>query len=82
MLSLSAAFVAALFAGAAYAQPSPKLQQRISAAIQAAKNSTSLDYTAFVNPFIGTGVYNTFSQQLLSHIAINTTDNFGDVLYV
>ncbi|EJD03194.1 glycoside hydrolase family 92 protein [Fomitiporia mediterranea MF3/22] len=37
-----------------YAQPSPKVQQRISAAIKAAANSTNIDYTAFVNPFIGT----------------------------
>jgi hypothetical protein len=38
-------------------QPSPKVQERITAAIQAAKvsNSTNIDYTAFVNPFIGTG---------------------------
>jgi hypothetical protein len=39
------------------AQPSPKVQERITAAIEAAKtsNSTDIDYTAFVNPFIGTG---------------------------
>lgn len=43
--------------GATLAQPSPKVQERITAAIKATKtsNSTDLDYTAFVNPFIGTG---------------------------
>ncbi|KAF9227212.1 glycoside hydrolase family 92 protein [Gyrodon lividus] len=41
------------------AQPSPKVQERITAAIEAAKvsNSTDIDYTAFVNPFIGTDAY-------------------------
>lgn len=33
-----------------WAQPSPAVQQRITAA-----NQTDIDYTAFVNPFIGTG---------------------------
>ncbi|KAH6906322.1 hypothetical protein BKA70DRAFT_406060 [Coprinopsis sp. MPI-PUGE-AT-0042] len=42
----------------AYAQPSPSLQSRISAAIQAASNKTDLDYTEFVNPFIGTDTVN------------------------
>jgi hypothetical protein len=39
------------------AQPSPDVQRRISAAIQAAiiNGSGAIDYTAFVNPFIGTG---------------------------
>jgi hypothetical protein len=39
------------------AQPSPDVQRRISAAIQAAtgSGSSTIDYTAFVNPFIGTG---------------------------
>ncbi|KAJ3502040.1 hypothetical protein NLJ89_g9066 [Agrocybe chaxingu] len=36
------------------AQPSPELQKRISAAIAAAANQSNPDYTAFVNPFIGT----------------------------
>ncbi|KAI0305662.1 glycoside hydrolase family 92 protein [Multifurca ochricompacta] len=36
------------------AQPSPDVQRRISAAIEAAANATAIDYTAFVNPFIGT----------------------------
>jgi hypothetical protein len=57
MLSLSTVFFASLLSGIVHAQPSPKLQQRISAAIQAAKNSSNLDFTAFVNPFIGTGAY-------------------------
>ncbi|KAJ3881128.1 glycoside hydrolase family 92 protein [Lentinula edodes] len=37
-----------------YAQPSPEVQKRISAAIVAAANDSSPDYTTFVNPFIGT----------------------------
>ncbi|KAI0310652.1 glycoside hydrolase family 92 protein [Amylostereum chailletii] len=36
------------------AQPSPEVQKRISAAIKAAANASTIDYTAFVNPFIGT----------------------------
>ena len=38
------------------AQPSPEVQRRITAAIEAAANASSVDYTAFVNPFIGTGM--------------------------
>ncbi|KZT22603.1 glycoside hydrolase family 92 protein [Neolentinus lepideus HHB14362 ss-1] len=38
------------------AQPSPRVQERISAAIAAAKGG-SVNYTAFVNPFIGTDNY-------------------------
>ena len=37
------------------AQPSPEVQKRIAAAIAKAANETNPDYTAFVNPFIGTG---------------------------
>ena len=37
------------------AQPSPDQQKRIAAAIKAAANQSNPDYTAFVNPFIGTG---------------------------
>ncbi len=36
-----------------HAQPSPDVQRRISAAI--GNGSGTIDYTAFVNPFIGTG---------------------------
>ncbi|KAL5528179.1 hypothetical protein ACEPAF_7315 [Sanghuangporus sanghuang] len=36
------------------AQPSPEVQRRISAAIAAAGNATEIDYSDFVNPFIGT----------------------------
>ena len=39
-----------------HAQPSPAVQIRISAAIAAAANQSHPDYTAFVNPFIGTGM--------------------------
>ena len=42
--------------GGVHAQPSPEVQKRISAAIKkaGASNSTSVDYTQFVNVFIGT----------------------------
>lgn len=40
----------------AVAQPSPNVQKRISQAIAAAAHETNIDYTAFVNPFIGTGM--------------------------
>ena len=40
-----------------FGQPSPSLQERISQAITAAANDSHPDYTAFVNPFIGTGKY-------------------------
>ena len=45
----------ALFGGV-HAQPSPDVQKRISAAIEKAgqSNSTNVDYTQFVNVFIGT----------------------------
>ena len=44
---------------AVHAQPSPDVQRRISAAIQAAivNDSGTIDYTAFVNLFIGTGTF-------------------------
>lgn len=37
-------------------QPAPSVQAGITAAIKNAANATTLDYTAFVNPFIGTGM--------------------------
>ena len=41
--------------GFVHAQPSPEVQKRISAAIKgAARNTTDIDYTQFVNVFIGT----------------------------
>lgn len=47
---------ACALASAVCAQPSPEVQQRIVKAILAANTSTGqLDYTAFANPFIGTG---------------------------
>ncbi|KAG1739257.1 glycoside hydrolase family 92 protein [Suillus lakei] len=54
------ASAAAACIGTTYAQPSPEVQTRISAAIAAAhaSNSTDVDYTAFVNPFIGTDYTN------------------------
>jgi len=56
--SLASSFVVFLAAcSLVRAQPSPEVQRRISAAIQAAiiNESSIIDYTAFVNPFIGTG---------------------------
>ncbi|KAG1871275.1 glycoside hydrolase family 92 protein [Suillus subalutaceus] len=54
------ASAAAVCIGTTYAQPSPEVQARISAAIVATQvsNSTDIDYTAFVNPFIGTDYTN------------------------
>lgn len=46
--------VAVALALSAYAQPSPDVQKRISTAIRNAAGQSNLDYTAFVNPFIGT----------------------------
>jgi hypothetical protein len=37
------------------AQPSPEVQERISQAIRDAADGGEIDYTAFVNPFVGTG---------------------------
>lgn len=47
---------ASLLASVVLAQPSPDVQKRISAAIASAVNETTIDYTEFVNPFIGTGM--------------------------
>lgn len=49
--------VASILASTVWAQPSPKVQKRIDKAIKDAAGKTDLDYTAFVNPFIGTGAY-------------------------
>lgn len=49
-------FIANIFIFLARAQPSPEVQKRIDKAIKDAANKTNLDYTAFVNPFIGTGL--------------------------
>jgi len=46
--------------GFVYAQPSPEVQRRISAAIEAAAKGSDIDYTGFVNPFIGTGTFKFF----------------------
>lgn len=54
-LLLTLAVSVAFHSFSVYAQPSPQVQKKISAAIKAAANSTSIDYTAFVNPFVGTG---------------------------
>jgi len=69
------------------AQPSPDVQRRISAAIEAAiiNESSVIDYTAFVNPFIGTG---TFLHQTSGHLNPNLKytifppDRSGDVWFV
>ena len=47
--------VASLWLSLVQAQPSPNVQKSISAAIKAAaKEATDIDYTQFVNVFIGT----------------------------
>ncbi|KAF8971120.1 glycoside hydrolase family 92 protein [Flammula alnicola] len=46
--------IAFLSSSVVHAQPSPSVQKRISQAIAAAANQSNPDYTAFVNPFIGT----------------------------
>ena len=53
-----------------HAQPSPDVQRRISAAIEAAiiNESSVIDYTAFVNPFIGTGMFLHQPSGLISNI--------------
>ena len=48
--------VASVFVSVVWAQPSPEVQKRIDKAIKDAANKTNLDYTAFVHPFIGTGL--------------------------
>ena len=49
--------VASIFVAFVSAQPSPNVQKRIDKAIKdAAANKNNLDYTAFVNPFVGTGL--------------------------
>jgi hypothetical protein len=59
ILSSLASSLAVLVAACSvvHAQPSPDVQRRISTAIQAAirNGSGTIDYAAFVNPFIGTG---------------------------
>jgi hypothetical protein len=53
--------VLAALAALAHAQPNPQVQKNITAAITAAgaaKNTVNpVDYTKFVNPFIGTGAF-------------------------
>jgi len=46
-------FLLALFVSLVLAQPAPKQQQRISAAIKGASHNSTIDWTQFVNPFIG-----------------------------
>ena len=85
LASSFAVFIAAC--SVARAQPSTDVQRRISAAIEAAiiNGSSSIDYTAFVNPFIGTG---TFLHQPSDHLdpsfkcTIFLPDNDGDVWFV
>lgn len=54
-LALALASLAAFTSVGVHAQPSPKVQRRITQAIKAAANATeNIDYTQFVNVFIGT----------------------------
>ena len=73
-------FILISLAISGFGQPSPSLQKRISQAIAAAANNSHPDYTAFVNPFIGTGKHSPLYSIyfFLSVLA----DNFGDVWYV
>jgi hypothetical protein len=85
--SFSAAFVLlpSLLTTFVHAQPSPDLQTRISAAITAAVNQSGTpDYTAFVNPFIGTGTWQFCVPAAIVQpkYTIPFSDNFGDVWYV
>lgn len=61
-----------------YAQPSPEQQKRISAAIKNAAHNKTIDFTQFVNPFIGK---HKIVKAMSYHDLINLlgTDNFGDV---
>jgi len=55
LLSCGLLVLLTYFSVSVQAQPSPKVQKRIKAAIQAAVNATGpVDYTQFVNVFIGT----------------------------
>ena len=58
-MTIFAFWVLAAVVSIAHAQPSPEVQERISAAIKkaATSNSTDVDYTEFVNVFIGTDNY-------------------------
>ena len=85
LASSFAVFVAAC--SVVRAQPSPDVQRRISTAIEAAviNGSSSLDYTAFVNPFIGTGTFLHQPSVLLGpnlKYTIFLSDNNGDVWFV
>ncbi|KAF9482237.1 glycoside hydrolase family 92 protein [Pholiota conissans] len=51
---LSGVLTVLLSSSVVFAQPSPNVQKRISQAIAAAGKQPNPDYTAFVNPFIGT----------------------------
>jgi hypothetical protein len=64
---------------AVVAQPSPEQQKRITEAIQNAADNPNPDYTAFVNPFIGTG--EPFFVFIMQNIW-TTLDNGGNVWQV
>jgi hypothetical protein len=61
------------------AQPSPEVQERISQAIRDAADGGEIDYTAFVNPFVGTGESPNAVLSFLANRRVCTPDNFGDV---
>ncbi|KAF8513341.1 glycoside hydrolase family 92 protein [Hysterangium stoloniferum] len=54
MVWLSASLVTLLLVSSILAQPTPQQQKRISAAIKNAAKNKTIDWTQFVNPFIGT----------------------------
>jgi hypothetical protein len=81
MTRLSSIAALAALAAAVYAQPSPKVQQNILTAIAAAGNGTgALDYTKFVNPFVGTGECGRHTRhKTLSAESPFSPDDYGDV---
>ena len=53
MVRFSRTSILLLLAGFTFSQPTPAQQKRISAAIKHAAKNTTIDWTQFVNPFIG-----------------------------
>jgi hypothetical protein len=74
-MAILALFSLSLALALVRAQPSPAVQERIAAAIAAAANNASgeIDYTQFVNPFIGTGAYACFSPMAIPDSSTQTT---------
>lgn len=54
--------------GNVQAQPNPQQQQRISAAIKNAAHNTTIDWSQFVNPFIGIRASFIYTPRVNSHL--------------